>query len=86
MQTQMGLSQVNTKDQEELQFMSSPNIQGDGTSTVLTAKVYWESVKKIQPEVSMQNRQLHSHSVYSGDWLSLYTLTLSLLLLLLGSP
>ncbi|XP_015262862.1 PREDICTED: GDNF family receptor alpha-4-like [Gekko japonicus] len=86
MQSQMGLNQVNTKDQEELQFISSPNIQGDGTSTVLTAKMYWESVKKTQPEVLMQNRHLFSHSVYSGDRLSLFTLTLTLLLLSLGSP
>ncbi|XP_077182287.1 GDNF family receptor alpha-3 isoform X1 [Paroedura picta] len=86
MHSQMGLNQVNTKDQEELQSISSPNTQRDGTSTVLTTKMYWESVKKMQPEVFTQNRQLFSHSVYSGDRLSLFTLALTLLLLLRGPP
>ncbi|XP_054833380.1 GDNF family receptor alpha-3 isoform X2 [Eublepharis macularius] len=86
MQSQMGLNQVNTKDLKKLQFIPSPNIQSDGTSTVLTAKMYWESVKKTQPEVLLQKRPLDSHSVYGEDQLSLFTLTFALLLLLLSSP
>nr|XP_056703332.1 GDNF family receptor alpha-3 [Euleptes europaea] len=41
MQSQMGLNQLNTNDQEEPQYIPSPNIQGDGTSTVLTANLHW---------------------------------------------
>uniref|UniRef100_A0ACB8EJD1 Uncharacterized protein n=1 Tax=Sphaerodactylus townsendi TaxID=933632 RepID=A0ACB8EJD1_9SAUR len=86
MQSQMGLNQLNRKNQEELHFIPSPDIQGDGTSTVLTANLHWESAKKIPQEVDIQNEQLRSHSAYSGGQLSLLTLTLMLLLLLLGSP
>ncbi|KAJ6634338.1 hypothetical protein lerEdw1_014073, partial [Lerista edwardsae] len=40
-QSQMNLDQVNSEYREELQLTPSIDIQGDGTSTVLTAKMVW---------------------------------------------
>ncbi|XP_042307714.1 GDNF family receptor alpha-3 [Sceloporus undulatus] len=86
-QSQMSPYQVYTDVQEQLQFTPSLNIQGDGTSTVFTAKMYWESEqKKIQSE-GPKNNQLHiSNSSYSRGWLSSFILPTTLLLLLLGPP
>ncbi|XP_053158811.1 GDNF family receptor alpha-3 isoform X2 [Hemicordylus capensis] len=80
-QSQMSLNQVNAEYQAELQFTPFLNIQGDGTSTVLTAEMGHE---KMPPEISMYNRNTDSNSVNSGVQLSILTLTLTLLLPLLG--
>ncbi|KAH0629953.1 hypothetical protein JD844_012449 [Phrynosoma platyrhinos] len=86
-ESQMSPNQVNTDVQEQLQFTPSLNIQGDGTSTVFTAKMYWESEqKKIQSEVFKDNQFHISSSSYSRGWLSSLILTTTLLLLLLGPP
>ncbi|XP_044307485.1 GDNF family receptor alpha-4-like [Varanus komodoensis] len=84
-QSQMSLQQMPTEGREQLRYSSSVNIQGDGTSTVLTAKVYWEPEEKIQPEVPVHNQKSFSNSVYTGAQLS-SLLTLTLLLLLLSPP
>ncbi|XP_066470392.1 GDNF family receptor alpha-3 [Tiliqua scincoides] len=80
-QSQMNLDQVNTEYQEELQFTPSINIQGDGTSTVLTAKMVWEHAEKIKPEVLMPNGISFSNSAQ----LSSLTVTVTFFVLLLVS-
>ncbi|XP_062977111.1 GDNF family receptor alpha-3 [Elgaria multicarinata webbii] len=85
-QSQTSLNQMITEGQEQLQYTSSVNIQGDGTSTILTANVHWETEEKTQPEVLMHNQVSVANSVYSGAQLSSLTLALTLLLLLLSPP
>ncbi|XP_061473657.1 GDNF family receptor alpha-3 isoform X2 [Rhineura floridana] len=87
-QSQMNSNQMNMESWEQLQFTPSLNIQGDGTSTVFTAKMYWQpGEKKVQPEVLMHNSQKSfCNSLYSGAQISSLTLTLTLFLLLLGPP
>lgn len=88
-QAQMNLGQKNKEVQEQPQFTPSLNIQGDGTSTMLTEKLYQEpevKEERIDSEILTLNQKSSQNSEYPRAQFSLLILILTLVFLFLGPP
>ncbi|KAG8128396.1 hypothetical protein E2320_015240 [Naja naja] len=87
-QDQMNLGQKNKEVQDQPQFTPSSDIQGDGTSTMFTEKLYQEpEVKeKKDSEILTLNQKSTPNSEYPRAQFSSLILILTLVFLFLGPP
>ncbi|XP_026581881.1 GDNF family receptor alpha-4-like [Pseudonaja textilis] len=87
-QYQMNLGQKNKEVQDHPQFTPSSNIQGDGTSTMFTEKLYQEPEEKEKKdsEILTLNQKSTRNSEYPRAQFSSLILILTLVFLFLGPP
>uniref|UniRef100_A0A2D4L2A8 GDNF/GAS1 domain-containing protein n=1 Tax=Micrurus paraensis TaxID=1970185 RepID=A0A2D4L2A8_9SAUR len=87
-QDQMNLGQKNKEVQDQPQFTPSSDIQGDGTSTMFTEKLYQEPEEKEKKdsEILILNQKSTQNSEYPRAQFSSLILILTLVFLFLGPP
>ncbi|XP_070595004.1 GDNF family receptor alpha-3 isoform X2 [Erythrolamprus reginae] len=88
-QAEMNLGEKNKEVQDQAQFTPSLDIQGDGTSTMFTEKLYQEpevKEEKKDSEILTLNQRSTPTSEYPRAQFSSLTLILTLAFLFLGPP